>query len=846
MSERSEPPAPGQPTLPDDLEDEVLQALEQDDAARDAALATLLEREPAHATAIRRWLLAAGVRLGASACPEDDDELCDPPRRIGKYRLLRLLGRGAFGSVHLCEHDGMPGRFALKLLHQGLDSRDVLRRFAAEREALLRLDHPGIAHLIDAGETAAGRPFFVMEHIDGDPLLVHCRRHGLDLAQRIRLFLRVLDATAHAHQRGILHRDLSGSNVLVQGQGDAAQPKIIDFGVAKSIAEPLVEDGAMTFQGTLMGTPEYMSPEQAQGQLGAIDTRTDVYSLGVQLYELLADQQPIPGVVLRAQGIGTMAQVIARHVPARPSQVAPRPLQAQLRGDLDAIAMKAIAKDREERYASATEFAADLRRYLAHDPVLASPPRTWYLLRKFARRHRGRVVLAGLAAAALLAALLVSLHQWRAARDARAQLQRMHEELAARAEGGFRLLASQQRLRAAERAAATLVPPWPDRVPALQEWLRRYGAPLQALLTELAQRRDELRQQKERAPGRTLADPIDEDLLLALDEMHGELQRFCGPGGTLRDVQRRLAWAQEVATPALQKDQAEWAATAAALRRDRGYQLAPQPGLAPLGRDPRTGLFEFLDLASHPAGAPLPRRDADGGMPVTADAGVVFVLVPAGSVRLGALRDEPGLPQNDPLAADDELGGRTATLTDVFVARTELTRGQWATLVGDDPPEQPQLPQTDVDWETAAALLQRWGMALPTEAQWEYVCRAGTQTPWWRGGTIADAGAVGHFGGELQPVAQLPANAFGLFDVHGNAAEWCQDWKLDYGAAFLRAGDGLQLLPTPMRLPELRAVRGGSAASGPAAARSSARAGRPPLAREPMLGLRPVRAVVRP
>src|SRR5262245_33469807 len=525
--------------LPDAVEEAVLAALELDDAARERSLLDLLAQQPQHAAAIERWLASAGVELptatvvsptrprGGGSDAGGDDELCDPPRRIARYRIVRLLGRGGFGTVYLAEHDGMTGQFAVKVLNPGMDSREVLRRFAAEREALLRMDHPGIARLVDAGESATGRPFFVMEYVAGDPLLVHCRKHALDLRRRLQLFLQVLDAVADAHQKGVIHRDLSGNNVLVAGSGGSAQPKIIDFGVAKSIREPLLEGGTLTFQGTLMGTPEFMSPEQAQGQLGAIDTRTDVYSLGVQLYELLADQLPIPGVVLRAQGVAGMAQVIRTHVPPRPSQVAPRHLQAALRGDLDWIAMMAIAKDRAERYASAAEFAADLRRHLVHHPVLASPPSTWYLMRKFARRHWPQVALGTVLLLLLIGALLFSLAQWRATRDARAELQRVHEQLAAKADEGFRLLASQQRLRAATAQAQRLAPAWPERIPQMRQWLHDYGEPLRAQLPELQRQLGSLASRKASSLGGTFVDPVDEDLLQALEQMRGELLRFC-------------------------------------------------------------------------------------------------------------------------------------------------------------------------------------------------------------------------------------------------------------------------------------------------------------------------------
>ncbi|MEQ1631312.1 MAG: bifunctional serine/threonine-protein kinase/formylglycine-generating enzyme family protein [Planctomycetota bacterium] len=834
-------PRPGDrdPALPEALEDEVLRALEQDDTTRDTVLARLLEREPDHATKIRRWLHDAGVPIEGDR-EAHGDESGERPRRLGQYRIVRMLGRGGFGTVFLGEPDDGGDPVAIKLLNEGMNSREVLRRFAAEREALMRLDHKGIARHIGSFATAAGRPFFVMEFVPGSPLLVHCRRTQATLKQRLELFLRVVDAVTHAHQRGILHRDLSANNVLVAGAGEHAQPKIIDFGIAKSVAGPLLGDGTLTFQGTLMGTPEYMSPEQATGQLGAIDTRTDVYSLGVQLYELLTDQLPIPSHVLRAQGVAGIAEMLRTHVPPRPSQIAPRSIQGALRGDLDSITMRALAKERDERYASAAEFAADLRRHLAHEPVVATTPSTWYLLRKFALRHRAQFALAVATILVLVGALAISVQQWQVAQEARSELKLAHDSLTKRAAAGFRLLAGQQRLRRAELEVEQLQPAWPARAAAMQTWLRDHGAPMRALLEELDQREDQLeRDRSEASNGRG-----ELDLVEALQQMRFDLRKFFGAGGAFATVERRLAFAEVVVEPALQRDADAWRSIANELQRSSS-SFGPQPGLAPLGRCPTTGLFEFLDLASHPRGTPLPSRDAAGNLVTAPDCGIVFVLMLRSTVQLGAQHDDPGMERFDPQAETDELFGRTAILDDYFVARTELTRAQWAQLSNSELGEGGNLPQTDIDWFETRVCLRVFGMDLPTEAQWEHACRAGSTTPWSSGPGLDVLVDVANLDRSLEPVARLQPNAFGLYDVHGNAAEWCLDWKCDYRKATLRSKDGLQELPTPVRLPELRAVRGGSALGGAASARSSARSGRSPSTRDSFVGVRPVRAVVR-
>ena len=846
--------------LPDAIEEEVLTALEQDDDRRDHLLDALMRRQPQHAEAVRRWLAAAGVPIedraepavdGAEDQAEDrteDDETCDPPRRIGHYRINRLLGRGGFGTVYLGEHGDPPMQVAVKVLNPGMDSREILRRFAGEREALNRMDHPGIARLLDAGATAAGRPFFVMEHVAGDTLTLHCRRNDLQLRERIGLFLLVLDAVAHAHRQGVIHRDLSSNNVLTAVKARRTQPKIIDFGVAKSLATPLQEGGTLTFQGTLMGTPEYMSPEQARGRISEIDTRTDIYSLGVQLYELLTDQLPIPGVALRSQGIAGMARIIETQEPPRPSQVAPPRRQSRLRGDLDWITLKAIDKNREQRYATVSEFAGDLRRHLDDEPVLAGKPGSWYVLRKFVRRNRPQAAIAGLLLVGLIVALWLSLSYWRQAANAQSQLQKAHDELTERADAGFRLLANEELLHDAIAAAAGLPPPWPQSMPEMQRWLHDYADALQAELPKLIAKRDQLRRQRHREPGGRFSDRADAHLLGAIERLTRDLEIFLAPRGTAARVRQRLAFAGDRVAPALASSAATWATAAEAIKTERGWgwQLDPQAGLLPLGRNPDTMLWEFLDLHSHAAAVPVPERAPNGTLAADPRAGIVFVLVPAGTFWLGAQQAEPELQRHDPDAQPDEFPGRTTLVSEFFIARSELTNAQWATLRGHALEEDPSMPACNIDWHEAENLLRSHGMQLPSEAQWEYACRAQTETPWWCGKNEQQARRIGNFTGFVEPVGRRAANQFGLYDVHGNVSEWCADWFAGYGGGSFRSGDALHLPPAPpIRLPSERAVRGGGAIDEAAQGRSSARTGRRGDSIGDLLGLRPVRMVKR-
>jgi serine/threonine protein kinase len=336
---------------------------------------------------------------------------------IGPYRLLQQVGEGGMGVVWLAEQIRPVRRqVALKVIKLGMDTAQVVARFEAERQALAIMEHPAVARVFDAGVTPQGRPYFAMEYVRGEPITTYCQRHRLSTTERIALFLQVCDGVQHAHQKGIIHRDLKPSNVLVTMQDNHAVPKIIDFGLAKATTQHLTERTLFTELGVLIGTPEYMSPEQAEMTGLDIDTRTDVYALGVILYELLTGVLPFETKTLREKGLDEIRRVIREVDPPRPSTrvttlaaLAPPQslrrdvarLASQLRGDLDCITMKALEKDRTRRYGSVSDLAADLRRHLDNLPVLASPPGTVYRLSRFMRRHR-----VGVAAAVTLVVLL--------------------------------------------------------------------------------------------------------------------------------------------------------------------------------------------------------------------------------------------------------------------------------------------------------------------------------------------------------------------------------------------------------------------------------------------------------
>ncbi len=342
------------------------------------------------------------------------------PMVIGPYRLLHPVGEGGMGEVWLAEQTAPIRRqVALKIIKPGMDSKEIVARFEAERQALAMMNHPNVAKVFDAGVTPLGRPYFVMEYFAGTPIDQHCDRHRLTIRERLELFTQVCEGVQHAHQKAIIHRDLKPGNILVAELDGKRVPKIIDFGVAKATAQKLTETTMFTQMGALIGTPEYMSPEQADLGGEDIDTRTDVYSLGVILYELLVGALPFEPQELRRAGFEGVRRTIREEEPPRPStrlttlgegstlaararQVDLSTLRRQLRGDLDWITMKALEKDRARRYASPLDLAADIQRHLADQPVLAGPPSAAYRLGKLVRRHRALFAAAAIVLLALV------------------------------------------------------------------------------------------------------------------------------------------------------------------------------------------------------------------------------------------------------------------------------------------------------------------------------------------------------------------------------------------------------------------------------------------------------------
>ena len=459
------------------------------------------------------------------------------PQKIGPYRLLRPLGEGGMGIVYLAEQtEPIKRQVALKLVRSGLTSEEFLVRFEAERQAIALMSHVNIARVFDAGTAPDGNPYFAMEYAPGVPLKSYCEEKKLTLSERLDLFLQVCSGVRHAHQKGIIHRDLKPSNILVGNDGEKPLVKIIDFGVARSMDQRLTDKALETEAGQMVGTPEYMSPEQAEMGPAGIDTRTDVYALGVILYELLCGLLPFDSETLRSGGYTEMKWLICEVDPPKPSRrleefdgkdelgetfgLAQSSLVRRLQGDLDWITMKAIDKDRSQRYQSAGDLTDDIRRHLLHDPVLAGPPTPGYKLRKFARKHR----IGLLAAASLLVICsVIATLTWQASvrENLRQRMERSSAKLDQAEKHHSEYLALSGKLRQDTRS-------WKENKARHPDWLPVWE-PATIKLLEDSQEIHDTRSQ------------LDSEFAAALKAIYGALQEAPEDSAQVARVQENLA-----------------------------------------------------------------------------------------------------------------------------------------------------------------------------------------------------------------------------------------------------------------------------------------------------------------
>jgi serine/threonine protein kinase/formylglycine-generating enzyme required for sulfatase activity len=810
------------------------------------------------------------------------------PESIGPYRILQRIGEGGMGEVFVAEQsDPLRRQVAVKVIKLGMDTRQVIARFEAERQALALMNHRCIANVYDAGATPAGRPYIVMEYVKGVPINIYCDRHKLNLRKRLELFSLVCDGVQHAHQKAVIHRDLKPGNILVTEEDGLAVPKIIDFGVAKATGQQLTDLTMFTQIGQMIGTLEYMSPEQADLTGEGIDTRTDVYSLGVILYELLVGTLPFDPVLLRESGYDEMRRIISEQDPPAPSTRL-KVLDDKVRGiliarntdhtrwirtmsgDLDWIVLKALEKDRNRRYASPLGLAADVRRHLAHDPVLAARPSILYRAGKFVRRNRVAVVAVALIAAATLVGVsgIVS-----------GRLESMAAVQVAQAQKPYADAYALSNL--VQRADEKLWPPYPEKIHDLELWIED----AEELVLTLASHRGELLameaddRQRESAEYQSRQETL-AGLVAGLLALNDDTTGLMGanPEAVSPDhgwsVPRRLAFARQLEVGFSDGGQytAAWHRSLPKIRAAySGLELPPEArmGLVPIGEDPdpESGLWEFANLMT---GEPAV-RGGDGKLVLTEQTGIVLVLIPGGTFSMG-----------DPETKWTKHNLHEVELSPYWLSKYEMTQGQWQRLTGRNPSSYgPGLkwdrqwlasgdeasllhPVEQVSWWDCEVWLPRCGLSLPSEAQWEYGARSHNQSWFWCGNgptslqgnaNVSDAyardhGGVGHDkpgriddGATMHtPVDSYAANGFGLHNVIGNVLEWCLD---GYDPDFYHGEHGPNpLAPGIGEYP--RVYRGGSFRHLPMSARSAQRYHYPPGMKGLALGVRPALSILQP
>jgi serine/threonine protein kinase/formylglycine-generating enzyme required for sulfatase activity len=852
---------------------------------------------------------AAGAERGDG--PSTDDgagagaegpRLADPyvGRRLGPWKLLRELGRGAQGAVYLAQDERLHRKAAVKVLTATGLLGDALDRFKREAAVTSRLDHPGICAVYDVGlegrtpyiamrcvegESLAQRIGATKARAEGDASLSHVELPGtdavdaepppsppakaaaapsrpstrrkadphapstqLELMKIVRLVEQAARAVHAAHEAGVIHRDLKPGNIMVTTEGE---PVVLDFGLAKDISGV---EATLTQHGDLMGTPAYMSPEQIAAHRITLDRRTDVYSLGVTLFECLTLQRPFDAPTRE----GLYQAILGRPAPD------PRRLNRAIPGDLKVVLETALDKDRERRYATALDFAEDLRRVRCFEPIAARPASAWTKLLRWARRSPAlaATTAVGVVLFAVSVFLLVQTSTLldRATEERNAKQSALTEKADALAD--FERLAVVPRLQALEAERETVWPLTAKNHLPRKEWLDR----AERLASELPQLEDALARLRATATAVETPEPevqsgatvppgvgdltlgalgppaepesqpttrsaprkwrllnpaaqFKHDVLAAFVE---DLRQFATANSRHRElVGMRLQDAESDRFLALLNCEHRplWEAASASIRDSiacpfyRGLDIAPQFGLVPIGRNPWTRLWEFMDLGTCAWDQPLrPERRADGTLEYLAGHGVVFVLLPGGDAVIGSRvateaetrakrRGEATSPEIDWDATGDESPQHVVPLAPFFLSKYELTQRQWEHLTGVNPSRffenGAQRPVECVNSYACARWTYFAAMRLPTEAQWEYGCRAGTTTPWGTGAIEAHPkSAFERLGGlpkeGTTTVGNSRANEFGLHNMYENVGEWCRDAYGQYKDRPARPGDGLR------------------------------------------------------
>jgi len=835
----------------------------------------------------------------------DTESDSDDSRTIGDFKIIREIGKGGMGTVYEAKQISLNRKVALKLLPSHLSFSDAaVLKFRREAEAGGRQHHPGIVAIYAVGEEK-GVHFIAQELVEGgrtlaDELIEYHRQpelRGSYYIEITKLFIEIADALQHAHESKVVHRDLKPSNILITPDGS---PKVTDFGIAK------IEDAlALSRTGDFAGTPFYMSPEQAMSRRIGVDHRTDIFSLGATLYEAITFNRAFDG--------DTSQQVLEKITLVDPPD--PRRIRSRIPRDIAAICLKALEKRRERRYQSMKEFAADLRRFLNNEAIIAKPPGPMQLAIKWTKRYPVISTSGAVAAVAFVAMVFL---WWRAEEQ---RTRAVVAELAIAAERDRSVKAKEEAIKAEkevkkqydeiirladvkhlsnlEEKAEELWPAYPKNIDGLRSWvdlaeglvdrLEGHRAALDTLrqralpYTEEARIRDredhpkwkelsDARNTKEKLSGRiaaleisaaastpktaesdgsqTASEMLDglkkqltelEKRIFNLETMvskrrtfefsnikdqwhHDTLVDLVSPieqlmgqdEGISRSIRKRLEFAETIEFESITKYKDDWNEAIASIADEEecpmygGLAIEPQIGFVPIGRDPRSGFWEFAHMQT----GDIPERDADKNLMLTEEIGLVFVLIPGGTFNMGAVPPSDkyplGSPNVDPQAAPVEGPIREVTISSFFMSKYETTQGQWLRFNGRNPSVyRPGVstggqlftllhPVECVSWADCIELARRLNLRLPSEAEWEYACRAGTTTIWWTGDEIKSLEGTANLsdrflktrGGRPEsayeeclddgfachaPVGSLLPNAFGLHDICGNVFEWCQD-----------------------------------------------------------------------
>lgn len=817
------------------------------------------------------------------------------PESIGEYEVLSEIGRGGMGAILEVRDPKLRRTMALKLIHGdagGLGLGDVSEidvgaqgRFNEEAQITSQLSHPGIVPVFELGRGEDGRPFFTMQLVSGRNLraifeLVEKQEEDWTVPRALGVLLRVCEAMAYAHSQGVIHRDLKPANIMVGAFGEVY---VMDWGVARVLDRPDAHDlrlrqelrvsserqdtravspnsPLVTADGDVVGTPVYMSPEQASGHIEELSTRSDVYSVGAMLYHLLTGQVPYVPPGERPSSHVILFRV-AEGPPASVGDLAP-----SVPSELVAVCEKAMSREPDDRYQDMLEMAADLRAFLEQRVVKAYEAGGWARFKKWTLRNRNLALAIALGILAVMAGLGAT--AWMQS-DANYRLQ---------------IKSDIYQLTHLNLQVSSLWPAHPEKIAELESFLNDG----EALVARRAMH-------EEHAQGLS-SDNADSEYE---DKFLKDLSLFAAADGVLEDVRLRLAFAQSVEDRTVTSLEARggWARAIASIAdvdecpMYGGFQITPQLGLIPLGRDPGSGLWEFAHLQT---GAVPTRNSRTGQLNFTAESGLVFVLIPGGEFRMGSTRDseDPGyvtftLGDNDYHGDSDEFGAGEVSLGPYLLSKYEMTQGQWLRASGSNPSvycaesdvEIPgeswalNNPVDSISWSAASETLGRLALELPTEAQWERAARANAKTPWPWGATpecvvgranfadpgtrpsrnwpavdrwVTDAPGLNEYSDGYvyhAPVDAFDANAFGLFNMLGNVWEWCRDRYVRYDSDHAMDPTTGERTPAVFGKDELRVYRGGSFKHAFYRLRCADRAYDPPDYKDNYTGVRPARRI---